>query len=281
MRKTFTRLLVSVFALGTSLSVAAEDFTADGISYNITSPDEYTVEVSEGSYAGAVTIPAQVTYDSKTYSVTGIGEYAFFYANIFAIDLPNSIETIGDNAFYACPELITVTLPENLVSIGSNAFGRCFNLESITLPAALTTIAGMAFDYCSSLTKIYSFAMTPPNCTSSSFSRVNMESCTLYIPEGAKEAYNISPWNEFGEIIETDFAGTEEIASDTQVETLIYGTSGKIIIENAAAGTAVTVYTANGSIFYNGITAEANTEISAPNGIYIVKCGNQTQKVIL
>lgn len=281
MRKNFTRLLVAVFALCTSLSAAAADFVVDGISYDITSADEKNVSVTEGSYAGVINIPSTVTNDGTDYTVTGIASYAFFYTDITAINIPSTVTQIASNAFYACKGLTTVNLPENLVSLGNNAFGQCSFLESINLPASITSIGNMAFDNCTSLTKIYSLSTTPPNCSASSFSRVNMESCTLYIPEGAKEAYDISPWNEFGEIVETDFAGTEEIASDAQAETSIYGISGKIIIENAAAGTAVTIYTVNGSIFYNGITGEANTEISAPNGIYIVKCGNLTQKVIL
>lgn len=281
MRKNFTKLLVSVLALGTPLSVAAEDFTVDGISYDITSADEKTVSVTEGSYAGVINIPSTVTNGGTDYTVTGIASYAFFYTDITAINIPSTVTQIASNAFYSCKGLTTVNLPENLVSLGNNAFGQCSFLESINLPASITSIGNMAFDNCTSLTKIYSLSMTPPSCTSTSFSRVNMESCTLYIPEGAKEAYNISPWNGFGNITETDFAGTEEIASNTQSETSIYGTSGKIKIENAIAGTTVTIYTANGSIFYNGITAEGNTEISVPGGIYIVKCGNQTKKVIL
>lgn len=281
MRMNFTRFLAAFLTLGLSAGAAAADFTVDGISYDITSADEKTAGVTEGTYAGAVVIPASVTNDGTTYSVTSIESYAFFYSDITSISIPGTITKIGSNAFYSCKGLTTVNLPEGIVSLGNNAFGQCSFIESINIPASVTTIGNMTFDNCYSLKEIYSLAATPASCSSSSFSRVETGSCTLYIPEGAKDAYNIAPWNEFGNIVETDFAGVEGIASDTESGATIYGASGNIVIENAAIGTTVTVYSANGSIFYNGVISDADTNIPVPSGIYIVKCGNKTEKVIL
>ena len=285
MGRNFTKLLALFLAFGTPLAAVAEDFSADGISYNITSPENLTVEVTESpsysSYAGDITIPATVTNGDTEYTVTGIGGYAFFYCDITSVAMPATVETISEYAFYGCKGLEEVTLPDNLVTIGNSAFGQCSFITSVNIPAKVTSIEGMAFDNCTALSTIYCYAATPPSCVASSFSRVNTGSCTLYIPEGTKEAYDISPWNEFGNIVETGSAGTDEAVSDIQGAVSIYALSGNIIIENAAPGTPLTVYTANGTIFYGGITSETATEISVPAGIYIVKCGKQTQKVIL
>ena len=59
-----------------SLKASAYDFESGGIYYDITSSSNpYTVEVTSGGsdYSGAVNIPASVTYNNMTYSVTSIG----------------------------------------------------------------------------------------------------------------------------------------------------------------------------------------------------------------
>lgn len=281
MRMNFTKLLALLIAVGTSLSASAADFEADGISYEITSTDENLVSVTEGSYEGAITIPSTVTYNATTYTVTGIGSYTFFYCDITSVEMPATIESIGAYAFYGCKGITGITIPDNVATIGNNAFGQCWNLESVNIPAAVTNISSMAFDNCYSLKEIYCLPATPPSCSETSFSRVETSTCTLYIPEGAKEAYNIAPWYTFGTIVETDFAGTEEIASETESGAEIYGAGGRIIIAGAPAGTQVAIYTANGTIFYNGTAADIDMEISVPAGIYIVKCGSKVEKVLI
>ena len=47
--------------------------------------------------------------------------------------------------------LKSITLPESLVSIGKNAFQACKALESITIPKNVSEIGGGAFSNCSSL----------------------------------------------------------------------------------------------------------------------------------
>ena len=84
--RTIKLWLTTIATLWCSLAANAHDFEVGGIYYDITSSADLTVEVtyrgsSSGSYdneySGAVTIPSTVTYNSKTYSVTSIGNYAF------------------------------------------------------------------------------------------------------------------------------------------------------------------------------------------------------------
>ena len=58
-----------------------------------------------------------------------------------ALNLPKSVETIGNSAFYECTNLKVVNLRSNLKSIGVSAFEKCKSLESITLPKKFESTA--------------------------------------------------------------------------------------------------------------------------------------------
>lgn len=67
-----------------------------------------------------VVIPATCSYDSKTYSVKGISERAFYYANCKEVVLPEGLEEIGSEAFYYS-KTERINLPSTLKNIGKNA----------------------------------------------------------------------------------------------------------------------------------------------------------------
>lgn len=71
------------------------------------------------------------------------------------IQIPDSVETIGTNAFYNCQDLESITLPASLKTIESSAFSYCRNLSEIKLPTSLTTIEISVFDGCSSLETVF------------------------------------------------------------------------------------------------------------------------------
>ena len=127
------RILFLSLCLMTAMLSFAHDFevkNADGktIYYNITSSTApYTVAVTyqgtsyseyKNEYTGSVTIPEKVTYNGKTYSVTSIGDYAFWYCSgLTSITIPNSVTSIGDYAFYYCSGLTSVTIPNSVTTI--------------------------------------------------------------------------------------------------------------------------------------------------------------------
>ncbi len=105
--KKLKSLLVTLAMLLCTISASAEDFSVDGIYYNITDSEKLTVEVTRGSssnsYSGDVVIPESVTYESKTYAVTSIGSYAFrSCSSLTSITIPNSVTSIGSYAFFRC-----------------------------------------------------------------------------------------------------------------------------------------------------------------------------------
>ena len=69
----------------------------------------------------------------------------------FVVQLPQSLETIGENAFFCSTVRKGITIaniPKNLKSIGSSAFQSCnFSITEIELPQTLESIGSYAFRY--------------------------------------------------------------------------------------------------------------------------------------
>ena len=217
-------------------------------------------------------------------SVTSIGYSAFSYCSSLAsVTLGNGLETIGSSAFSGCSSLASVTIPESVTSIGYSAFSGCSSLASATIPESVTSIGDFAFFGCSSLTEINSLATVPPVCSSWCFYEVDTKACILNVPEGTADAYKTADgWKDFTNIVETDFAGSEEIAAEAAADVRVYAAAGRIVVENAAAGTPIAVYSADGMLIYSGTVSDAFTEIPAPAGkLYIVKCGNAVFKTVM
>lgn len=108
-----------------------------------------TTSIGDFVYAGwcmdSITIPD---------SVTSIGQEAFFNCwRLSSVNIPQGVTHIGDGAFSSC-SLTEITIPDSVTSIGVHAFAYCGSLTELTIPKGVTSIGRGAFNGCSGLSKI-------------------------------------------------------------------------------------------------------------------------------
>ena len=82
--------------------------------------------------------------------MTILGSYTFNECEkLRGIDLSSTkLEEIPAYAFHSCDSLRTVTFPNTVKTIGQQAFNNSQSLESLKMPAALSSIGDNAFLYC-------------------------------------------------------------------------------------------------------------------------------------
>lgn len=209
-------------------------------------------------------------------TVTGIGDWAFGGCNeLTTIAIPNSVTSIGEGAFEWCNSLTTITIPNLVTNIDNYTFNGCRSLTTITIPNSITSIGDGAFDWCNSLNKIYCKATIPPTYNGWFEDNV-LQYATLYIPKECKNAYeSVEPWKYFWNIQEMEFSDVKSILTDNNVNVLVE--NGNIVV-TGTDNAKVEVYNVSGHDVYNG--RATNIPVSA-KGLYIVKVGNKSFKVIL
>ncbi len=119
-------------------------------------------------------------YDEYVSSENTIGSYFFNNPNLTTIYLPNTITSIGDNAFDGFTSLTSITIPNSVESIGSYAFRDCIGLENIFIPVSVTKIGGDAFSNCENLKEVdFGEASAAISISTNSFNSCPLEKVVL------------------------------------------------------------------------------------------------------
>ena len=156
-RLKFQRAIVAIAMMLIGwLPSLAHDFEVDGICYNLINATEVEITYKgsshnefENEYTDNIIISETVEYYGFTYSITSIGNYAFYECiNLTGIDIPDSVTSIGERAFEGCYSLIDVVIGNNVTSIGEWAFSGCTSLTVVEIPNSVTSIGERAFSDC-------------------------------------------------------------------------------------------------------------------------------------
>ena len=112
MKKSILSFLMLLLAA--AMPASAYDFMVNSLCYNYNEDGTsvtVTSDVSYSSLSEALIIPASVTYNGKTYSVTKIDGYAFRNCTgLTSVTFPSSINEVGGYAFDGCASLTKVNI---------------------------------------------------------------------------------------------------------------------------------------------------------------------------
>ena len=204
-----------------------------------------------------------------------IGDYAFDACyGLTTIEFPEGLTKIGERAFNACDGLTSIEFSEGLKEIGDYAFDACYGLTSIVFPESLAEIGSNAFEG-SRIPLVCCKSIFPPNASQYAFGAEVLWG-TLYVPIGSKDKYmTVAPWRNFWSIEEADYSSVGEVTDSDEVLVIAEGSSITVSGENIGS---IEVYSVNGQCVYSG----KKTVIDGlAKGVYIVKVGGKTKKVIL
>lgn len=191
---TCTMLLLVAMAAGAE---TISDVTIGNLVYSLdTDTKVATVTGYDSSNKPTdVVIPNTIEYGGKNYSVTTIGQWAF----------------------YSCISLASIDIPNSVTTIGEFAFAYCFSLASVNIGESVTTIGVGAFIYCYYITSVTCLAKECPVCDKGLWNNIFsvFDTATLYVPKQSIDAYKTTdPWSSFVNVVALEDTGIEGKPTD-------------------------------------------------------------------
>ncbi len=117
--------------------------------YEISAVDSGAEIIAYNGNSSAIAIPETI----NGLTVTGIGEKAFKNSPVKSVKLPDTVKYISDSAFAEMNNLTDIDLGNSLETIGNTAFYNCVKLTSaLEFPASLKKIGESAFENCWDMT---------------------------------------------------------------------------------------------------------------------------------
>ena len=192
--------------------------------------------ISDGKLSG-INMSGCITHGDTVYSLTNIGEPtkypkglryfrfpqnakviagSFKQATLYDFSVPSSVRTINQQSFLGSTFMDDLHIEEGIDSIGYMAFYGARMPKNVYLPSTLRVIDTEAFWQTpdnATETNLWCNGMTPPQFNNEEtdngpFNESNYETWTLYVPNGAKSAYESDTYfGKFKNIIESEPTG--------------------------------------------------------------------------
>lgn len=143
----------SVFIPATVLSIGDSAFIyCDALTTVTFAENSQLKSIERAAFWGSEQVHPRFKEIKIPDSVETIGNGAFYDCrDLERITLPSALQTLSNSTFYDCTALSEVTFPASLKTIEKSAFSGCRNLSEVELPASLTTIQSYVFDRCINL----------------------------------------------------------------------------------------------------------------------------------
>ena len=217
-------------------------------------------------------------------SVTSIGDNAFAYCNgLTSVTIPNSVTSISDGAFSGSG-LTSVTIGNSVRSIGSSAFDGCTGLTSVTIGNSVRSIGIYAFRGCDGLATVVSLIENPFKIKSSVFSNITRMNGTLYVPKGTKEAYKATDgWKDFVFVEEGNGeGGSEPVIPETKKceKPAISYQNGKLTFRSGTDG-ATCVSSITDADMGTFTTNEVQLSVTYNISVYATKAGYEDSETVI
>lgn len=231
-------------------------------------------------------------------SLSTIGDWAFARCESLATTALNSnTSSIGEGAFFGCPQLVDFTTPTAVTAIsdymfkgdasiasdyilhdGITAIGRyslmdMSNVATFEIPASVETIGDNAFEGWTALAKLnVSNHNAVPELGNNVWQDVNQPEAILYVSEEMFDAFSTADqWKEFKVTISSSTGNDTELVDDSQIQAFFAGSTLHIAASSEIA--AVRVYDSAGSRYANIAPHSESVTIDASNWscrIYII-----------
>ena len=213
--KTYAHIDRGPYDPGYFTDINSNIFVEDGIFYKIQAGGT-TVAVTQvqepvnNEYiqytAERYNIPATVTHDGKTYTVTMLDHGAFFNCtNVKGVTIPETVTTIGNTVFKDCTGLTRITIPNSVTTMGMYVFENCTALKDVIIGSGMTSIGSYTFHGCTALESgnITCKAIVPPTLKSTTFDTDHYHGANVYVPYGYLNFYEDAPyWENFWDMYE-------------------------------------------------------------------------------
>ena len=204
-------------------------------------------------------------------SVTSIGEEAFYgCSGLTSITIPNGVTSIDNYTFYGCAGLTSITIPSSVTSIGDYAFYKCTGLTSIIIPNSVTSIGESAFAGCINLKKVINCSNFTLNYRSEDYGSVALyANCIINAPNGYIEGDYVWYKNEGTKILAAYLGNATELSLPDN-----YGKNYRIGFAAFWSCTGLTSIT-----IPNGVTSIGNSAFERCTGLTSITIPNSVTSI--